>query len=277
MSLSGCASSKAKGLAKLQSARRRTGVRQLLLGSVCPGYGLVRRRRDPSVPSTRRTPKDLEHGTDPTAAMARLLTDRIVRCHLKTMARLGVEYDLLSWEGDIIRLEVLGPCLRAHEGLRNGVPAAGRQARRVLGDARSTTVPPRTRTRGSDDPPDAAVTDETGPADETPAKVIVRSDGTVTYVGKDIAYQLWKFGLLDRDFHYRWFDDAAIRSSLVGHVESSTPHRPRSGDRYPRFGRAGAVYNVIDTRQTYLQLLLVQSSDDDAAPAGGGAVYSLLI
>src|SRR5260370_5908164 len=39
-------------------------------------------------------------------------------------------------------------------------------------------------------------------------KIIVRSNGTVTYVGKDIAYQLWKFGLLGKDFHYRKWPNA---------------------------------------------------------------------
>jgi arginyl-tRNA synthetase len=86
--------------------------------------------------------------------------------------------------------------------------------------------------------------------DEEREKVIVRSDGTVTYVGKDIAYQLWKFGLLGRDFFYEPFAEEAGRTLWI-----STPD-PSSGT--PGFGGATKVYNVIDTRQSYLQKVVVQ-------------------
>ena len=36
-------------------------------------------------------------------------------------------------------------------------------------------------------------------------KILVRSNGTVTYTGKDIAYQMWKLGILGMDFFYRPF------------------------------------------------------------------------
>jgi arginyl-tRNA synthetase len=84
-------------------------------------------------------------------------------------------------------------------------------------------------------------------------KVIVRSDGTVTYVGKDIAYQFWKFGLLGRDFQYRPFTTREDGSTLWATTSDA-------GDaRAPGFGHASAVYNVIDTRQAYLQKLLKQA------------------
>ena len=80
---------------------------------------------------------------------------------------------------------------------------------------------------------------------QDPDKVIVRSDGTVTYVGKDIAYQLWKFGLLGRDFAYRYRMDRGLwTTALVG------------ADEPPRFGRATRVINVIDARQSYLQKIV---------------------
>ena len=197
--------------------------------------------------------KDLEHDTNPTAAMARLLTDRIVRCHLRTMARLGVEYDLLSWEGDILRLEFWA---RAFELLKTSGTVFLQQEGRLAGcwvmpidDGASRDEGTRSNDAGQ------GQTDADG---ETRAKVIVRSDGTVTYVGKDIAYQLWKFGLLGRDFHYRWFDDQPSGRPLWATSSLDTPPSPARGP-IPRFGRAGAVYNVIDTRQSYLQLLLVQA------------------
>jgi arginyl-tRNA synthetase len=82
------------------------------------------------------------------------------------------------------------------------------------------------------------------------AKIIVRSNGTVTYVGKDIAYQLWKFGLLGKDFHYRRFHEypgehAAWMTATDGDADA------------PEFGRASRVYNVIDARQSYLQTVVV--------------------
>jgi arginyl-tRNA synthetase len=91
--------------------------------------------------------------------------------------------------------------------------------------------------------------------EEPREKVIVRSDGTVTYVGKDIAYQYWKLGLLGKDFHYRPFGTRLAGDTLW--ATTSTP----GGDRpdRPAFGRAHAVYNVIDTRQSYLQKLLKQA------------------
>ena len=86
-----------------------------------------------------------------------------------------------------------------------------------------------------------------GRTEEDLDKIIVRSNGTVTYVGKDIAYQLWKFGLLGKDFHYRRWPNApgtkALWATTSGANEAGAPH----------FGGAEAVYNVIDTRQAYLQ------------------------
>jgi arginyl-tRNA synthetase len=78
-------------------------------------------------------------------------------------------------------------------------------------------------------------------------KILVRSNGTVTYTGKDIAYQLWKLGKLDRDFHYRLY-----RTDDDGHrLWTTTSGEGEAGA--PAFGHAGAVYNVIDVGQSYPQ------------------------
>ena len=45
----------------------------------------------------------------------------------------------------------------------------------------------------------------TGTDEHEADKIIVRSNGTVTYTGKDIAYQLWKLGHLGLDFNYKPF------------------------------------------------------------------------
>ena len=87
-------------------------------------------------------------------------------------------------------------------------------------------------------------------AGEEDSKVIVRSNGTVTYVGKDIAYQLWKFGLLGKDFYYRQW-----HTYPNGHVAWARPRSPQDELHLLRRGRE--VYNVIDSRQSYLQDVVV--------------------
>ena len=186
---------------------------------------------------------DLEAGIDPTARLGRLVADRIVRRHLATMDRMNIEYDLLTWEGDILRLRFWS---RAFDVLK----AAGAIRLETTGSQAGCWVMP----LDGDTPPDAdSGTDEGGP--KSKSKVIVRSNGTVTYVGKDIAYQFWKLGVLEHDFHYRLH--GAQRS---GHpLWSTTSSSTAPGRDEARFGRADAVYNVIDTRQAYLQQLLKQA------------------
>jgi arginyl-tRNA synthetase len=108
---------------------------------------------------------------------------------------------------------------------------------------------------GGEPPPEAAAEPAGGvqQEEEQKEKVIVRSDGTVTYVGKDMAYQLWKFGLLGKDFHYRIFEAGEPPLwSTTSDPEAAAPDPPF-------FGRASWVCNVIDTRQSYLQKLLKQA------------------
>lgn len=184
----------------------------------------------------------IEQGGNPLADIAEVVADRIVRCHLRTMARMNVGYDLLTWEGDILRLHFWAT---AFEQLK----ASGAVFLQQEGRLKGCWVMP---IEGGT-PPDAE--DQGGAGeDEQREKVIVRSNGTVTYIGKDIANQFWKFGLLGRDFHYRRFDVVAERTIWA---TTSTP--AALADDPPSFGRASAVYNVIDSRQAYLQELLKQA------------------
>ncbi len=188
-----------------------------------------------------RALQDLENGDNETSKIAAFIADRIVRCHLATMERLNVDYDLLAWEGDILRLEFW---TRAFDVLKK----SGAVFHQTKGAQAGCWV------MLLDDRPGSTETPDDATREAAPAKVIVRSDGTVTYVGKDIAYQFWKFGLLDKDFHYR----------LYAHQRSDRPiwateATATSGSAPPPFGRASAVYNVIDTRQSYLQNLLKQA------------------
>jgi len=188
----------------------------------------------------------IEAGGNQIAEMGAFIADRIVRRHLETMARLNIEYDLLSWEGDILRLHFWAT---AFEQLK----ARGSVYQQHEGKLAGCWVMKIEDEEGSGGSPGS--TDSTGSEDETREKVIVRSDGTVTYVGKDIAYQFWKFGLLGRDFHYRPFHTKRDGSTLW-----STTSEPSSlPTSQPAFGKASAVYNVIDTRQAYLQKLVKQA------------------
>lgn len=184
----------------------------------------------------------IETGDNPLAEMGAFVADRIVRCHLRTMARMNVDYDLLTWEGDIIRLQFWA---QAFEELK----ALGAVFLQTEGRLAGCWV---MKIDEADAPADA----DAGADDdeEKREKVIVRSNGTVTYVGKDIANQFWKFGLLGKDFHYRVFEERGGRP-----LWATSSHKAAGGPTPPAFGRATAVYNVIDSRQAYLQQLLKQS------------------
>jgi arginyl-tRNA synthetase len=198
----------------------------------------------------------VEAGGNPTAEMGALIADRIVRCHLKTMARMNVDYDLLTWEGDILRLQFWA---KAFEELK----ALGAVYLQTEGKLAGCWVMKIDEHVGDVADEVAAADEATDAEDEIQReKVIVRSNGTVTYVGKDIANQFWKFGLLGRDFHYRVFDDRGGRP-----LWATTSTTGLDGGQAPSFGNATAVYNVIDSRQAYLQQLLKQSLAEMGFPA----------
>jgi arginyl-tRNA synthetase len=205
---------------------------------------------------------DIERGGNENAEMGAIVADRIVRAHLKTLARMNVEYDLLTWEGDILRLKFWEHAFetlkqRGAVYLQTEGKLAGCWVMRIEEEARGQR--PEAGGQGEDrgQRPEAGGQGEdelSAEEEETREKVIVRSDGTVTYVGKDIAYQFWKFGLLGWDFHYRVFDRRRDGAPLW--ATSSTPGQDEGR---PAFGAAATTYNVIDTRQSYLQKLLKQA------------------
>jgi arginyl-tRNA synthetase len=181
----------------------------------------------------------IEAGGNPTAALAEHVVTRIVKAHLATMARINVHYDLLPRESEILHLRFWD---KAFQLLKE------RDAIQYVEDGKNRGCwVMRTGDRGvpteSENIPEAPEEDE---------KVIIRSDGTVTYVGKDIAYQLWKFGLLGLDFHYCPFDSCNGRPLWITCTEEP------SGVTPPHFGGAQRVYNVIDCRQSYLQGIVLQ-------------------
>jgi arginyl-tRNA synthetase len=187
---------------------------------------------------------DIEHGVEPTAGLAAFIADTVVRAHLKTMARLNIDYQLLTWEGDILRLKFWA---RAFEAMKQ----TGAVYLQNEGKHAGCWVMKIDDTEAAEDPEDTDQPEDT----ESREKVIVRSNGTAVYVAKDMAYQFWKSGLLGQDFLYRKF---ATRMD-GGTLWATTSDRSQSVAEHPSFGAAAATYNVIDVRQSYLQKLLKQA------------------
>ncbi|HTA80405.1 MAG TPA: arginine--tRNA ligase [Terracidiphilus sp.] len=186
-----------------------------------------------------QTLHEIERGGNETAEVAELVSTLVLRRHLETMLRLGIEYDFLPRESEILHLNFWA---LAFEQLKQ----KGVLYFETEGKNKGCWVMTR---------PGAAeqsVNDEDGSkSTDEDAKVIVRSNGTVTYVGKDIAYHLWKFGLLGRDFGYRPFFAYADRECWISTVNGVEPH--------PQFGGAQAIYNVIDARQADPQANVIQA------------------
>jgi len=164
----------------------------------------------------------IEAGEGELAELAHLVADAIVEAHLATMLRIGIEYDVLPRESEILHLQFWAAAFE------------------LLKERKAIYFETEGKHAGCWVMP--------GLSEE--GKVIVRSDGTVVYTGKDIAYQLWKFGLLGKDFFYQPFHTYAD-----GRVLWVTTDEPvESGQQ---FGHGARVYNVIDTRQSYLQDVVV--------------------
>ena len=202
----------------------------------------------------------VEEGGNPTAELADYVATRNVECILDTMERLSIRYDLLPRESEILHLHFWD---RAFEQMKElGViryETEGKQA--------GCWVMP--------------FEEHSGDVDNENDKILVRSNGTVTYTGKDIAYQMWKLGILGLDFNYRFFHtyangqsvwittaqrnaDAPVRNGRSAastdiDLGSSTPMSDEAslsadeGVSVPTFGGGETIYNVIDTRQSYPQ------------------------
>ena len=179
----------------------------------------------------------IEQGGNELAEIAGLISTAIIKLHLETMERLEIEYDFLPRESEILHLhfwEAAFQKLKEH-----GVLSYETQGKNA-----GCWVMKRAKAA-------AAGTAEVSEEDQ---KVIVRSNGTVGYVGKDIAYHLWKFGLLGRDFGYRRF----YRYPKGHECWVSTDYEHNQAD-HPHFGDVSAIYNVIDARQAEAQNTVVEA------------------
>jgi arginyl-tRNA synthetase len=178
----------------------------------------------------------IEAGGNETAEIADLLSTAILRRHLETMLRLGIEYDFLPRESEILHLKFWDLAFAQ-------LKAKGVVYLETEGKNQGCWVMRRASTG-------AAGAEDSGVVDED-AKVIVRSNGTVTYVGKDIAYHLWKFGLLGRDFGYAPFFAYNDHMCWISTEKGEAHH--------PNFGGAQAIYNVIDSRQADPQANVIEA------------------
>ena len=172
----------------------------------------------------------IEGGSHPIYSFAKDLAEKIVQAHLETVTQLSIFYDLLNWESDIIA---------------RGFWESTFELLKETGGLRFETEGPN---EGCWVVPFGGIV-ETVEGVKSLDKILVRSNGSVTYTAKDVAYQLWKFGLLKKDFLYKQW---GVQTN--GQALWTTARGGESGDRIPqRFGHAERVINVIDTRQSYPQ------------------------
>jgi arginyl-tRNA synthetase len=176
---------------------------------------------------------EIERGEGETYEMADYISTRIVHCHLDTMARVGIEYDLLPRESDVLHMRLWNETFELLKE-RGAVYYATEGRLAGCWVMRS---------------PDDADQQGEEAAEHEADKVIVRSNGTVTYTGKDIAVHLWKLGQLKLDFYYKRFHTYA--SGHVAWITSSNEGENEPG--HAPFGNGAAFFNVIDIGQSYPQ------------------------
>src|SRR6202030_4187854 len=197
-----------------------------------------------------------------TAAIADLISVAVLRRHLETMDRLEIEYDFLPRESEILHLHFWDAAFAK-------LKEAGVLSFETRGKNKGCWVMRRAGTSKSGIAEGAETTDDTedilvaiepkagvdlGPSgvSEEDQKVIVRSNGTVGYVGQDIAYHMWKFGLLGRDFAYRKFYRYPNQHDCwISAMQGERDH--------PHFGDVAEIYNVIDARQSEAQNTVIEA------------------
>jgi arginyl-tRNA synthetase len=190
----------------------------------------------------------IEDAASEAGAVADLISTAVLRRHLETMDRLDIEYDFLPreseilhlhfWDGAFTKLKASGVLNYEEEGKNKGCWIM-RRAGTGKGHSQNTSQ-------------ETGEPDRAEPASEEDQKVIVRSNGTVGYVGKDIAYHMWKFGLLGRDFGYcKFYRYPNQHECWISSAEGEPNH--------PHFGGVAEIYNVIDARQSEAQNTVIEA------------------
>jgi arginyl-tRNA synthetase len=197
----------------------------------------------------------IEDGSSDVAAIAELISTAVLRRHLETMDRLDIEYDFLPRESEILhlhfwdaaftKLKEAGVLIFEGEGKNKGCWIMRRAGTAFSAEAAENSNAAEATEKGRS-------ADEFQGIAEEDQKVIVRSNGTVGYVGKDIAYHMWKFGLLGRDFGYRRFYRYPNQHECwISAMEGEKEH--------PHFGDVAEIYNVIDARQSEAQNTVIEA------------------
>ncbi len=193
----------------------------------------------------------IETGGNRYSEIAGLISVAVLRRHLETMDRLDIEYDFLPreseilhlhfWDAAFIKLKESGVLTFESEGKNKGC-----WVMRRAGTAKSSST-----TEDTGETEEKKATEEDGISEED-QKVIVRSNGTVGYVGKDIAYHMWKFGLLGRDFGYcKFYRYPNQHDCWISSTDGEKDH--------PHFGDVAEIYNVIDARQSEAQNTVIEA------------------
>jgi arginyl-tRNA synthetase len=190
-----------------------------------------------------QTLHSIEDATSETAAIAELISTAVLRRHLETMERLDIEYDFLPRESEILHLHFWDAAFTK-------LKEAGVLTFETQGKNKGCWVMRRAGTTSTTE--GTGETEQGDQISEEDQKVIVRSNGTVGYVGKDIAYHMWKFGLLGRDFNYRKFYHYPNRHDCwISAMQGEQDH--------PHFGDVAEIYNVIDARQSEAQNTVIEA------------------
>jgi arginyl-tRNA synthetase len=202
---------------------------------------------------------EIEQGGNETAAVAELISTTVLRRHLETMDRLDIEYDFLPRESEILHLHFWDAAFQKlkdasvlyyeDKGKNKGCWVMRRVGTAGVARTPSSAQPESSATSASEDPNPS---DDAERVSEEDQKVIVRSNGTVGYVGKDIAYHMWKFGVLGKDFGYHRFYKYPNGHQCWISAELGEPD-------HPHFGGVAEIYNVIDSRQAEAQNTVIEA------------------
>lgn len=183
-----------------------------------------------------QTLHEIEHNLGDTAIMAEYVSNRILKTHLDTMWRLGITYDVLPRESDVLHLNFWQTAfekLKEKEAIYFETEGKNKGCWVMRAENKAETAP----------------TTETEATDYEADKILVRSNGTVTYTGKDIAYHLWKLGQLGLDFQYQEFYKYPTDKKVWITTSKIASDNAKGLD----FGNGVAYFNVIDVGQSYPQ------------------------
>lgn len=173
----------------------------------------------------REIVKELEEGKSKTAKTGRELAERCVKAQYETAFKLNIFHDVLIWESDIVQTKMLDAALER-------MLASGAIVKETEGKNAGCIVAKLEKLNEFKDL-------------ESPDRILIRSDGTATYTGKDVSFHLWKFGLLPSKFKFKPFEKQPNGEKL---------HSTSSEGKKINFGKADLVINIIGVEQTHQQL-----------------------